>query len=78
MNLKVGDIVRYNDNIEKITNITFKITDDVIDHHCAELEIEFESGRFYYDEIEEWDYSIDYIKKRLYENAEDNLEKEVS
>lgn len=77
MNLKVGDIVRYNDNIEKITNITFKITDDVIDHHCAGLEIEFESGRFYYDEIEEWDYSIDYIKKRLYENAEDFLEKEV-
>ena len=78
MKLEVGDIVKYNDNIEKITNITFKIIDDVIDHHCAELEIEFESGRFYYEEITEWDYGIDYIKQRLYKNAEEILEKEVS
>lgn len=78
MKLEVGDIVKYNDNIEKITNITLKIIDDVIDHHCAELEIEFESGRFYYEEITEWDYGIDYIKQRLYKNAEEILEKEVS
>lgn len=73
--LKIKDSVKYQGKQEIIKYINFKINSDVIDYHCAELEIEFESGNFYYEEITSYDYGIEYIRKKLFDNAEEILEK---
>lgn len=75
LKIKEGDIVKYDDNIEKIKEITFKVNADFIEYYCAELEIDFESGRFYYDEITSFEHDIEWIKERLYDNANDLVEK---
>ena len=75
MKLEVGNKVKYEDNIEKITDITFKVNADMIDYCCVELTIEFESGKFYYDEIQSFEDNINEIRKDLFEIAESVLEK---
>ena len=73
--LKIKDKVRHKDNIEIISAIYLKINAETCDYNCAELEIMFESGRFYYDEITDYEYGIEDINKRLLNRADIMLEK---
>lgn len=73
--LKIKDKVKYKDNIEIISGIYLKTNAEMCDYNCAELEIMFESGRVYYDEITDREHSIENINKRLLNRADIVLEK---
>lgn len=73
--LKIKDKVTYDGKTEIIKSIYFTINANMIEYYCAELEIHFESGNIYYNEITSFEDGIKYIEKRLYEIAEFNLEK---
>lgn len=68
--LKIKDEVIYKDKKEIIKDIFYKINAEMTDYNCMELEIEFESGNFYYDEITDFEYGIDNISERLTKRAE--------
>lgn len=75
MKLEVGNVVKYNNSIEKIMKIEFKVNANMIDYRCVEVTIEFASGEFYYNEIQSFEDDVNEIRKTLIEMVESDIEK---
>lgn len=67
--LKIGDKITYKDCLETVNKIYFHIIMEECDYNEAELEIEFNSGKIYYDTEISIDNNIDYVKELLFKRA---------
>ena len=63
MKLEVGNKVKYEDNIEKITDITFKVNAGMIDYCCKHKQKSAYGYKWLYQE--EWQLIYDNFKEYL-------------